>query len=455
MEFSVAQVQQATGAQLLGNEQHTPASGEVRVRGWSIDSRSVEAGDLFFAIKGEHLDGHDFVAAALQRGAVAAVVSEPVSATGLRLRVADTVVALQDVARYARNGWPKPLVGVTGSAGKTSTKDIVAELLGVRLRVGKTSGNFNNHLGLPLSLLRIPADCDAAVLELGMNHAGEIRHLATIARPQIGVVTNVGYAHIENFSSIEGIAAAKRELIEALPEDGVAVLNADDARVVRFRETHRGRTVTYGVSPGAEIRAEYMQRCPASTVFAVRGVRFETTLTGAHAISNILAGIAVADCFGIERSELTDCIAGLKPGKMRGERHRWRGAMVLDDSYNSNPEAARSMLDTLKQEPAQRRIAVLGEMLELGHMAGQLHADLGAYAANLGLDLLIGVRGASSEMVNQARKAGLRDEEALFFEDPESAGSFLREFVRPGDAILFKGSRGTHVERALAAMEVR
>lgn len=452
MEFSLAQVREATGAEFLGGA-GASTSAQVRVRGWSIDSRTVEAGDLFFAIKGENFDGHEFVGAAFDRGAAAAVISESVEAGGPLLKVGDTVGALQDMARWARDCWRKPLVAITGSAGKTSTKDIVAELLSLRLKVGKTVGNFNNHLGLPLSLLRIPDDCDVAVLEIGMNHAGEIRQLAGIAGPQIGVVTNVGYAHIEYFDSIEDIAAAKRELIEALPPDGVAVLNADDERVLRFREIHPGRSINYGVSAEADVRAESIQRCAESTTFTVGDVRFETRLSGAHAISNILAGIAVAGCFGINASELVQKVGELAPGKMRGQRHHWRDALVLDDSYNSNPEAARSMLDALKEEAAPRRIAVLGEMLELGQMAETLHRRLGDYAANSGVDVLIGVGGASRFMVEQARKAGLPAAGAVFFEDPESAGLFLRGFVHAGDVILFKGSRGTHVERALATME--
>ncbi|MBV8549889.1 MAG: UDP-N-acetylmuramoyl-tripeptide--D-alanyl-D-alanine ligase [Acidobacteriaceae bacterium] len=454
MEFTVAQVQKATGAQLLGNSRHM-GSAETRVRGWSIDSRTVNEGDLFFAIKGEHFDGHSFLGVAFERGASAAVVSTTAAnAFGPLLEVADTIDALQRLARWAREEWNRPLVAVTGSAGKTTTKDIIADFLSVRLRVAKTIGNLNNHIGLPLSLLRIPADAEAGVFEMGMNHAGEIRHLACIAQPQFGVITNVGYAHVESFDSIDGVAAAKRELIEALPADGVAILNADDARVLRFRDVHRGRTITYGISRAADILAEEVSIGASSSAFTVRGVRFETRLTGRHAVSNILAGLAVATLFDIAPSELVNNVAQLAPGKMRGERHEWRGATVLDDCYNSNPEAARSMIDVLKAEPARRRIAVLGEMLELGHMAEALHRDLGRHAADSGVDVLIGVQGVSRLMVEEARRAGLDNHAAMFFEDPESAGEFLRDFARPGDAILFKGSRGTHVERALATMEI-
>jgi UDP-N-acetylmuramoyl-tripeptide--D-alanyl-D-alanine ligase len=452
MDLSLAQVQQATQAQFVPA---MPATG-LRVRGWSIDSRTVGAGDLFFAIKGDRFDGHSFTAAALERGAVAAVVSEavtPAATHGLLLQVGDTLRALQALAHWARLNWGRPIVAVTGSAGKTSTKDIIAELLSVRLRVGKTVGNLNNHIGLPLTLLRIPDDAEVAVVELGMNHAGEIRQLASVAEPQYGVVTNVGYAHVESFDSIEGVAAAKRELIESLPASGIAVLNADDQLVLKFRDTHPGSALSYGFSAKADIQATEVEIRPTGAAFTVRGVRFHSQLSGRHGVSNVLAGLAVAYLFHIEFSELVDSVACLSPGKMRGERRSWRGITVLNDSYNSNPEAARNMIDVLCAEPAKRRIAVLGEMLELGHMSGKLHRDLGAYATRAGVDVLIGISGAARLMVEEAEKGGLREAAAFFFENSEAAGFFLRDFVRPGDAILFKGSRGTHVERALDRME--
>ena len=368
----------------------------------------------------------------------------------LVLEVTDTIAALQRLAHWTRMQWGKPVVAVTGSAGKTSTKEIVASLLSVRFAVGKTVGNFNNHIGLPLTLLRIPETAQVAVLEMGMNRGGEIRDLAAIAKPQIGVVTNVGYAHIESFNSVEGIAAAKRELIEALPEDGVAVLNADDPRVIGFRGAHAGKIVTYGIGEGADIQAEDLAVGPDGAAFKVRGVRFETKLTGRHAVSNILSALAVASCFSISFADLVRPVAELIPGKMRGQRTEVRGVKVLNDSYNSNPEAARAMIDVLMEEPAQRRIAVLGEMLELGAWTDRLHRDLGQYAAERGVEVVVGVCGASRAAVAEASEAGC---EAFFFDDAESAGEFLRGFVRQGDAVLFKGSRGTHVERALAGME--
>lgn len=454
MKLALAHVAEASGAELIGIGVDRETAMFRAISGWSIDSRTVAEGDLFIALEGENQDGHRFVRDALARGASAALVSRvPEGTTGMLLLVPDTLHALQRLANYGRRQWNKPVVAVTGSAGKTSTKDLIADLLGTSLPVGKTSGNFNNHIGLPLSILRLPDTADVGVLEMGMNHAGEIRLLAQIAEPQIGLVTNVGYAHVEAFDSIEGVAAAKRELIEELPANGTAVLNADDELVRQFADKFAGRTITFGFSPRADVRGTEVEAGPARTEFSVNGIRFETSLPGRHSVLNILAGLAVAQVFGLPLEPLAPVIAALRPTPMRGERSVRSGVTILNDSYNSNPEAARSMLDVLRHERAERRVAVLGEMLELGSMSDQLHRSVGRYAAAAGVDLLIGVAGASESMIAEALQSGLSADQAKFFVDPESAGEFLRQEIRAGDAVLFKGSRGTHVERALATME--
>ena len=358
-------------------------------------------------------------------------------------------MALQTLASSARREWGGDVVGVTGSAGKTTTKDVIAEMLSEGLNTAKTEGNLNNHVGLPLSLLRMDDQASVAVLEMGMNHAGEIRALAEIARPNVGVVTNVGWAHMESFDSIEGIAAAKRELIEALPPNGTAVLNADDARVAAFAASHTGQVVTFGESEKATVRAEDVKFSEDGLAFRVGATRFESPLTGRHSISNLLAGIAVAGIYGITPGRLTDRVRNIQPGKMRGERLRHRGILVFNDCYNSNPDAARAMLAVLRDTPARRRIAVLGEMLELGRWAEPLHRDVGNYAAECGIDVLVGLRGAACYMLDAAKRSGLRADAAFFFDDPVPAGQLVRSLAQPGDAVLFKGSRGVHVERAL------
>jgi UDP-N-acetylmuramoyl-tripeptide--D-alanyl-D-alanine ligase len=420
---------------------------DALILGASVDSRTTQAGDLFVALHGPNHDGNAYVDAAFNKGAVAAIANRP--SDGPVLVVEDTLAALQQLAAWARDRWGGDVVGVTGSAGKTSTKDVIAAMLAIAMPVGKTFGNFNNHVGVPLSILRLPGNARVAVLEIGMNHAGEIRDLARIAKPRIGVVTNVGHAHMEAFDSIEAVAAAKRELIEALPPDGIAVLNADDPLVAGFRDTHRGRTVTFGLSKGADVRAENVETSTDGVRFSVDGIQFDSPLIGHHSVSNLLAGIAVAGIFGIRPDQLTGIVRESLPGSMRGERLRHKGILILNDCYNSNPDAARVMIDVLRDTPAKRRIAVLGEMLELGRWSESLHHDVGSYVARTGIDVLVGIRGAASHLVDGAREAGQAVDAAFFFEDPNEAGGQLRQIAREGDVILFKGSRGTHVERAL------
>ena len=424
------------------------AAGEALLAsGWSIDTRTLQPGDVFFAIRGASHDGHDFVEEAARRGARACVLSRDLPCPVRCYQVPDTLAALQQVAVYARGQWPGEVVGVTGSAGKTSTKDAIAHLLASEFETGKTVGNLNNHLGVPLSLLRIPDGARAAVLEMGMNHAGEIRALARLARPRIGVVTNVGYAHIENFASIEGIALAKRELIEELPAGGVAVLNADDPRVRAFAAVHPGRSVFYGLVEDAAVRAAGLELEDARSRFTVDGVRFEIPLAGRHQVRNVLAAVAVARLFGIALPRLAEAARDLRPPAMRGERLEHAGLTIWNDCYNSNPGSLEAMLEVLKATPAARRIAVCGEMLELGDEAAALHREAGRMAAAAGVDVLVAVAGAARELAAAAAAAGLR--ETFFFETPEEAGDFVRALARPGDALLFKGSRGVRMERAL------
>jgi UDP-N-acetylmuramoyl-tripeptide--D-alanyl-D-alanine ligase len=441
MKFSVEEVAGVVGCDRV------PA--DVPVSGWSIDSRTLAPGDLFFALRGPNHDGHAFLGQAAERGAVAAIVDRAVNSAVPKLLVPDTLEALQTLAAWARSRWTGRMVAVTGSAGKTTTKEVIARLLEVEMAVGKTAGNLNNHVGLPLSVLRLPGDARAAVLEIGMNHAGELRHLAGIARPDVAVVTNVGYAHAEFFGSVEEVAKAKRELVESLPAGGVAVLNADDPLVARFREIHPGPVLTFGLSPAADVRPDDVEYRPDGTRFRYSGTDFETSLAGRHGLLNVLAGLAVARLFGLRPARLRDALRALVPGKMRGERLVHAGITVLNDCYNSNPEAVRSMLEVLRATPARRRFAVLGEMLELGRWSEPLHREVGRYVVECGIDVLVGIRGAARQMVEEAVRSGLPAGAAFFFDEPVGAGASLRGMLQNGDAVLFKGSRGTRVEMAL------
>jgi UDP-N-acetylmuramoyl-tripeptide--D-alanyl-D-alanine ligase len=442
MTVSVPFIAKAIGAA-------APAS-EATISGWSIDSRTLNPGDCFFALHGPLHDGHDHIAKVFEQGASLAIVEHPIENAGMQLVVSDTTLALEQLGRAVRNRWTGTAIAVTGSAGKTTTKDTIASLVATRCRTGRTIGNFNNHLGVPLSILRLPDDARVAVLELGMNHAGEIRSLARIAKPSVGVVTNVGWAHTENFADgIEGVARAKRELIEELPPEGVAVLNADDPYVREFANVHPGPSILFGFSEDAEVRAEDVKYSAAGARFRCLGVEFESPLAGRHGVSNVLAGIAAARALRIAPETLRDAVRSLSTGKMRGERCERNGILFINDCYNANPEAMRSMLELLHDTQAGRRIAVLGEMLELGREAETLHRGIGRFAAEQGIHAVIGIRGAARFMVDEARKCGMSDSAALFFDSPEEAGQFVRAMARPGDAILFKGSRGVQVEKAL------
>ena len=443
MEFRLQEIVKQLGATVQS---------DALVTGWSTDTRSISPGDLFIALRGPNHDGNAYVDQAFRKGAAAAIADQRRAEWPENyplLLVPDSLLALQSVATWARRQWGGEVVGVTGSAGKTSSKDIIAAMLAVGMPVGKTIGNLNNHIGVPLSILRLPSNARVAVLEMGMNHAGEIRDLCAIARPRIGVVTNVGHAHMEAFDSIEGVAAAKRELVEALPSDGIAVLNADDPLVSRFRASHPGRTVTFGLSEGADVRAEDVECGSDGARFRVGGVPFHSPLIGRHSVLNLLAGIAVAGLYGIRLEQLTGVVSEFVATSMRGERILHNGTLILNDCYNSNPDAARAMIDVLRDTPAKRRIAVLGEMLELGRWAESLHRDVGRYVASSGIDVLVGIRGEARHLVDAATEAGQAVNAAYFFPDAAEAGDLLRKIARPGDVILFKGSRGTHVERAL------
>ncbi len=438
--------------------------GNAIAMGYSIDSRTIQPGELFFAVKGDRMDGHDFVDSALSRGAVAAVVGKDQIAryAGPRglLAVDDTLIALQTLATAVRKIWGKTAIGITGSMGKTTTKEAVAHLLSVKYRVHRTKGNFNNHFGLPLGLLTLEPEYDIAVVEMGMSHSGEIAALAQVAQPNQGLVTNVAPVHLEFFDSIAGIARAKYELVESLPSDGTAFLNADDEYVSQFGRDFKGKVVLFGRSPVADVRAENI------VADGTEGTRFDlicggiygektlgggrervqSPLLGPHNVYNVLAAAAVALEHGVTLPEIAESLPNLAPADKRGQVVQVGNIAVLYDCYNSSPRALMAAIDTLSAMPAQRRIVVAGEMLELGVTAEQLHRDCGRYAAERKVDFLLGVRGMAKAVVEAAHEAGVKTEFAV---TPEEAGDWLARETRDGDVVLLKASRGVKLEKAL------
>ena len=431
---------------------------ELVAMGYSIDSRTLNPGDLFIAIVGERFDGHDYVEAALEKGAVGAIVQAGKSVVGdprRLLHVEDTIKALQSLGAAARRLWGKPLLAVTGSAGKTTTKEIMAHILAVRFRVMKSSGNLNNHIGLPLQLLKLETEHDLAVVEMGMNHAGEIRALGALAHHDLAVVTTVAPVHLEFFSSLKEIARAKYEIIETLHPGGVAVLNADDDYVCQFGRDFKGKVVTFGIKRAADVSAQKIKLNGAegSTFELVAGsVREAVTfpLVGEHNIYNALAAAVAAMDRGITPSQAAVALSGIRPPEKRGQVLEIGGATIINDCYNSNPRALEAMIDTLASMKEQRHILVAGEMLELGPTAEALHRDCGRHAAEKKIDVVIGVRGLAKALAEGACGAGTQ---AQFMETPEQAGDWLARNLRPGDAVLLKASRGVKLERALEMLQ--
>ena len=459
-----------TIAQVAGALDTRPGAGldpMARLAGVSIDSRAIRPGELFVAIHGPRHDGHTFVADVLAGGALAAVVAQdrlasyPEAVRGRCIVVADTFVALKQLARKVRKAWGGKIAGVTGSVGKTTTKEILAALLGTRLRVLKSEGNFNNEYGLPLTLFKLEETHQAAVLEMGMSRRGELSRLAEIARPDVGIVTRVSPAHLEFFSSIDEIALAKRELIEGLNgRESTAVLNADDPRVAAFGSFAPGRVLTYGVEQPAFFTAQAIDdRGALGSAFdyvSPEGrVRLELSLPGRHVIANALASLAAASVWGIGAAEAQTVLGTMRAPSMRGELLRFsNGAALINDSYNSSPAALHAMTALLAATPGfQRRILAAGEMRELGTASGELHREAGALVAKSGkVDWIIGVAGDAAQIIEGAVATGFNRTHTKFFQSSEEAGAFVQQFFQSGDLLLVKGSRGVKMERIVEAL---
>jgi UDP-N-acetylmuramoyl-tripeptide--D-alanyl-D-alanine ligase len=431
---------------------------EAVAMGYSIDSRTLNPGDLFIAIAGERFDGHNYVQAALEKGAVGAIVEAGKKADGDPLRllqVEDSLKALQLLGAAARRLWGKPLLAVTGSAGKTTTKEILAHILSTRFRVMKSSGNLNNHIGLPLQLLKLEAEHDLAVVEMGMNHAGEIRALGALAHHDLAVVTTVAPVHLEFFGSLAEIARAKYEIIETLHSGGVAVLNADDDYVCQFGRDFKGKVVRFGIKRAADVSAHNIKLNGAEgSAFELLvgsvGEPVTFPLVGEHNIYNALAAAAAAMERGISPSQAAAALSSIAPPDKRGQVMHLNGATIINDCYNSNPRALEAMIDTLASMKAERRILVVGEMLELGPTAEALHRECGKHAAEKKIDMVIGVRGMARAVAEAACGSGTQ---AQFVETPEQAGEWLARNLRSGDAVLLKASRGVKLERALDMLQ--
>jgi UDP-N-acetylmuramoyl-tripeptide--D-alanyl-D-alanine ligase len=453
--LTAAAIATATGGRLLTGD------ADRVIDGFSIDSRTLGPGDLFFAIVAVR-DGHAFVGDALARGAAGAVVSAPVPAVAaddragpVLVQVADTTRALQDLARVVRRRSASRVIAITGSTGKTTTKEAIASVLAARYRVVRNQGNLNNHLGLPLSLLELrKGDADVAVMELGMSHAGEIRVLVGIAEPDVRVWTNVSEAHLGHFASVDAVADAKAEILEQATDETLLVSNADDERVAGHVRRFRGRTVTFGEGAGADVRAVDVVDLGLGgwhgrLVTPAGEQALRVPLIGRGNLANALAAAAVGGEMGVPLDEIADRIGTLRPAPRRGAVVRLgRGVTLVDDSYNASPAATRQALDALGAHRGDgRKAAVLGEMLELGARARALHEEVGRQAARLGLARLVTVGGSDARALGDAAvAAGLSRHAVSHAATSEDAGEAIVAWLAPGDVVLVKGSRGIRTD---------
>jgi UDP-N-acetylmuramoyl-tripeptide--D-alanyl-D-alanine ligase len=456
----------------------SPALLNVEVNSFAIDSREVKAGEVFFALaqpdyknngfNGEFADSHQFIAAAFEKGAVACVaradkvIGNPDLEKYLDrlLLVDDAIAALQKLAAAVYREWGKPVIGITGSAGKTTAKELTAQVFAENgFRVLRNIKNYNNGLGLPLTVLRLlnEGEFDVAVLEMGMSTPmNEIQRLCRITPPDVAIELNVLPVHLENLGTIENIAAAKAELVEGLKNTGTAVLNADNARVMAMREKVKSdRVISYGIENPADVSAADIEfERFGLTEFTLNtpngSAKVSLKLNGRHNVMNALAAAAAGHSFGLAPEDIARALGTLAPPPMRGEVLRFKaGFDVVNDSYNSNPDALLGMVTTLVEggAKAKRKIVVAGEMMELGPDAPNLHTQTGAQIASSGIDMLCGVRGLAQQLVVGAKGGGLAD--AQFFPDSESAGEFLANEVKMGDLVLVKGSRSVKTERVV------
>jgi UDP-N-acetylmuramoyl-tripeptide--D-alanyl-D-alanine ligase len=442
--LTAAMIATATGGQVSSGDPATV------INGFSIDSRTLQAGDLFFAIVAAR-DGHDFVDLAIDNGA-AAVVVERAHAAGraVVIEVPDTTRALQDLGRFVRRESKAKVVAITGSAGKTTTKETIAEFLSGRYRVARNKGNLNNHLGLPLSLLELRHGADVAVMELGMNHAGEIRLLVNVAEPEVRVWTNVGDAHLGHFASRDAIAEAKGEILENARPGDVLVCNADDPLVMERAARFPGARITFGTTATADVKADDIEDLGLDGtrlwVSTPQGrVQMHTPLLGRGNVSNLLAATAVATHLGVGLDSIAQRAAALRPAAHRGAVVRLdKGVTVVDDSYNSSPAALIRALEVIGREHrATRKAAVLGEMLELGSHSLQLHRECGRAAASARLDRLITVGSAAAKALAEAAvDGGLPPTVVTWAESSAAASDEIVSWLKPGDLVLVKGSRG-------------
>ncbi|AIS52711.1 UDP-N-acetylmuramoyl-tripeptide--D-alanyl-D-alanine ligase MurF [Thermoanaerobacter kivui] len=436
----------------------------VKITGISTDSRKITKGELFVPLKGERFDGEDFVKDAVSSGAVAVITADLRNVELLKdttvavIYVKDTLTAFHEIAAYYRKKFDIPFIAVTGSSGKTTTKDMIAEVLSKKYAVLKTGGNFNNEIGLPLTIFRLESYHQIAVVEMGMSGIGEIKRLKEIAKPQVAVFTNIGVAHIEKLGSRENILKAKAELIEDFGENNVIVLNADDDMLVRLPQTYRGKYYKYGITNG-DVKAYNIEKDERGVryVLKVRELekRVELSIPGMHNVYNSLAAICVGLEFGVSVEDMADALREFKPEKMRLNIIDGGKIKIIDDAYNANPDSMKAALTVLRDLDSKRKVAVLGDMLELGEYSKEAHKDIGKFVLECGIDVLVTSGNFAKYIAEEAKICGMNSSNIFICKNNEEANKVLDSIIKEGDLILVKGSRGMKMEQIVHHLQER
>lgn len=468
--FTVEELREVISVKVLAGEQ--PGWTKQRIRRVSLDSRAVRPGDLFVAIKGERYDGHDFVAAAFARGAVGAIVHDrfPVEPRLMKaalkksspflLGARDPLFAYQQLATHHRSRFAIPLVAVTGSNGKTTTKEMIASVMAPRWKILKTEGNLNNRIGVPQTLFRLQPRHQGAVIEMGVDNLGQTTRLCEIAKPTIGVITNIGPDHLEFFGSLERSAQAKAELLDQLPPEGTAVLNADDGYFDYLASRARCPVVSFGFSPKADVRALDAKPDGRNGTIVrlllsgkVRHTIVHLHVQGAHNVANALAAAAVGVVLGLPGAVIAQGLARFRPVAMRSQVLVSQGLTIINDCYNANPASMRAAVQLLADsEGTGRRIAVLGDMLELGPGGVRMHEEVGAALARLRIDVLLACGPLGRHLAEGARRGGMDRDHIMEAPDAAAAAVLVRELARPGDIVLVKASRGMKLEQVVQTL---
>lgn len=455
-QFNLTQVMQATNAVLK------KLTSAAVFGGVTTDTRKVEEGMLFVALKGEKFDGHDFIAQAAQKGAIGAIVNKDYDVSLLEdvdidiLAVDDTLKAYQDLAKFWRSKFSIPVIGITGSNGKTTTKDLTAAVLSGKWNVLKTQANFNNEIGLPMTLLQLNKTHDAAVVEMGMRGLGQIKALTEIAKPTIGVITNVGETHLELLGTIENIAKAKSEMAQAIEINGKVILNADDEHVAKMREVTKARAVYFGINHMADVKAFDIKtveggRTEFEAIVGENTAHFTLNMLGIHNVYNCLAALAVGYACGLTIEEMQKGLASFKPTAMRFEYKKIGDFNIINDAYNASPMSTEAALKNLAQVAQGRKILVMGDMFELGSVEIAAHENVAQQAKQVGVDVLITRGSLTKNTARKARELGIAD--VYECESHEEAAAVLQKILQKGDTVLFKGSHGMHMEKIIELLE--